>query len=170
MNDIYTKTIYIYERRCVVRRVRRSSFRLSRLVYRLLQFQELSFQRQRIKDKETRIIILTAFLSSSSTFIFFCWLESLWLPLLSLFSKKNPKPYTHTHFFHFFGYPPGAQQNGQDAMLEKVPSRVLCRIRWQKMLMLKASGSSGHLLYCDGQDEQVTLKLQEATRRRVNVG
>ena len=56
--------IYIYG--CVVRRVRRSSFRLSRLVYRLLQ----KFQERLFKDKEETLIILTAFLSSS-TFIFF---------------------------------------------------------------------------------------------------
>ena len=85
MNDIY---IYIYG--CVVR-VRRSSFRLSRLVYRLLQFQERLFKdKETKKDKESktkkRIIILTAFLSSS-TFIFFVgW--SLWLPSLS-FPKKT---------------------------------------------------------------------------------
>ena len=43
---------------------------------------------------------------------------------------RTHRTHTHTFFFHFFGYPPGAQQNGQDAMLEKVPSRVLCRIWW----------------------------------------
>ena len=55
--------------------------------------------------------------------------------------KQDCELMTHTHTnkhtFYFFGYPPGAQQNGQDAMLEKVPSRVLCRIWWQKMLMLR---------------------------------
>ena len=83
--------IYIYGR--VVRRVRRSSFRLSPLVYRLLQFQERLFKdKETKKDKESKTkkrIILTAFLSSS-TFIFFVgW--SLWLPSLS-FPKKKPKP------------------------------------------------------------------------------
>ena len=47
--------------------------------------------------------------------------------------RRITERHTQTHtdtFFFFFGYPPGAQQNGQDAMLEKVPSRVLCRIWW----------------------------------------
>ena len=75
--------IYIYG--CVVRVLRRS-FRLSRLVYRLLQFQERLF-----KDPETHII-LTAFLSSStstssssSSFL----LVGHCGCLLSLFSKKK---------------------------------------------------------------------------------
>ena len=49
-------------------------------------------------------------------------------PLLGLPHHTDIR--TLLFFFHFFGYPPGAQQNGQDAMLEKVPSRVLCRIWW----------------------------------------
>ena len=44
--------------------------------------------------------------------------------------REGNRTHTHAHFFHFFGYPPGAQQNGQYAMLEKVPSRVLCQIWW----------------------------------------
>ena len=81
--------------------------------------------------------------------------------------------HTHTHFFHFFSlfWIPSRRpakrtgcHAGKGAEPRAVPNLVV------KMLMLKASGSSGHLLYCDGQDEQVTLKLQKTTRRRVNVG
>ena len=77
---------------------------------------------------------------------------------------------THTLFFSLFWIPsrrPAKRTGchaGKGAEPRAVPNLVV------KMLMLKASGSSGHLLYCDGQDEQVTLKLQKATRRSVNVG
>ena len=80
--------IYIYG--CVVRVLRRS-FRLSRLVYRLLQFQERLFKdKETKKDKESKTkkrIILTAFLSSS-TFIFFVGCGHCGC-LLSLFQKKT---------------------------------------------------------------------------------
>ena len=69
---------------------------------------------------------------------------------------------THTHtFFSLFWIPsrrPAKRTGchaGKGAEPRAVPNLVV------KMLMLKASGSSGHLLYCDGQDEQVTLKLQK---------
>ena len=62
-------------------------------------FKSVSFQRQRIKDKETRIIILTAFLSSSSTFIFFLLVGVIVVaPSLSLFQKTLNHRHTHIFF------------------------------------------------------------------------
>ena len=68
--------------------------------------------------------------------------------------------HTHTHFFFLFWIPsrrPAKRTRchaGKGAEPRAVPNLVV------KMLMLKASGSSGHLLYCDGQDEQVTLNCK----------
>ena len=80
------------------------------------------------------------------------------------FRELSLAPTAHmneTHFFKLFWIPsrrPAKRTRchaGKGAEPRAVPNLVV------KMLMLKASGSSGHLLYCDGQDEQVTLKLQK---------
>ena len=70
-------------------------------------------------------------------------------------------PHTHTHFFFSLFWIPSRRpakrtrcHAGKGAEPRAVPNLVV------KMLMLKASGSSGHLLYCDGQDEQVTLSYK----------
>ena len=44
---------------------------------------------------------------------------------------------------------------------KRCPAACCAESGGEKMLMLRASGSTGHLLNCDGQDEQVTLKLQK---------
>ena len=63
------------------------------------------------------------------------FLNTFWIP------SRRPAKRTRCHA-------------GKGAEPRAVPNLVV------KMLMLKASGSTGHLLYCDGQDEQVTLSYK----------
>ena len=84
---------------CVVRRVRRSSFRLSRLVYRLLQFQERVFSKTKNQRQRNAHNNFNGFSFFFFDFHFFLLVGVIVLPLLSLFSWKKTLNHRHTHIF-----------------------------------------------------------------------
>lgn len=84
---------------CVVRRVRRSSFRLSRLVYRLLQFQERVFSKtknQRQRNAHNNFNGFSFFFFDFH-FFFVGW-SHCGCPFSLSFPKKTLN-HTHTHIF-----------------------------------------------------------------------
>ena len=81
-----------------------------------------------------------------------------------MLSGRAAHTHTHTHTFFktFLDTLPAPSKTDRMPCWKRCRAACCAESGGKKMLMLKASGSSGHLLYCDGQDEQVTLKLQKS--------